>query len=189
MKRLSSGMNTPQNIKLMADMGKETANAMRAFIEKVAGLYDLAGAVLFGSALKTFRSDSDADVARLLQGRPGKFVSTKPVMDDLAYDVPFGNGHPHSAASFPGRRMESSRSVFQSAPASQHRLRMNLGMKVQELLEEATRAVSSAGLLLTLGTPMARVIAPITPCLMRLEQLCWHPWRRTAPRLPKRIVG
>lgn len=88
MKRLSTGMNTTQNKELMADMDKETANAMRAFIEKVAGNYDLVGAILFGSrARKTHRSDSDADVAVLLHGSPGKFVSTKLAMDDLAYDV------------------------------------------------------------------------------------------------------
>ena len=78
---------TPPNA-LTADMDKETANAMRAFIEKVASHYDLAGAILFGSrARKTHRSDSDADVAVLLHGRPGKFISTKLAMDDLAYEV------------------------------------------------------------------------------------------------------
>lgn len=63
-------------------------NATRAFIEKVASQYDLAGAILFGSrARNTHRSDSDADVAVLLRGHPGKFVMTKLAMDDLAYDV------------------------------------------------------------------------------------------------------
>ena len=80
--------NTTPGIALTSAMDKETANAMRAFIEKVAGHYDLAGAILFGSrARKTHRPDSDADVAVLLHGRPGKFVSTKLAMDDLAYDV------------------------------------------------------------------------------------------------------
>ena len=31
--------------------------------------------------------DSDAEVAVLLRGRPGKFVATKLAMADLAYDV------------------------------------------------------------------------------------------------------
>ena len=62
--------------------------ATRAFIEKVASQYDLAGAILFGSrARNTHRPDSDADVAVLLRGHPGKFVATKLAMDDLAYDV------------------------------------------------------------------------------------------------------
>lgn len=78
---------TPSNA-LNSAVDKETANAMRAFIEKVAGNYDLVGAILFGSrARKTHRPDSDADVAVLLHGSPGKFVSTKLAMDDLAYDV------------------------------------------------------------------------------------------------------
>ena len=72
----------------IADIDKETANATRAFIEKVASQYDLAGAILFGSrARKSHRTDSDADVAVLLHGRPGKFVATKLAMADLAYDV------------------------------------------------------------------------------------------------------
>ena len=63
-------------------------DATRAFIEKVASQYDLAGAILFGSrARNTHRSDSDADVAVLLRGHPGKFVTTKLAMDDLAYDI------------------------------------------------------------------------------------------------------
>ncbi len=63
-------------------------NATRAFIAKVASQYDLAGVILFGSrARNTHRSDSDADVAVLLRGYPGKFVTTKLAMDDLAYDV------------------------------------------------------------------------------------------------------
>lgn len=63
-------------------------NATRAFIEKVAKQYNLAGVILFGSrARNTHRPDSDADVAVLLRGRPGKFVPTKLAMDDLAYDV------------------------------------------------------------------------------------------------------
>lgn len=72
----------------IADVDNETAIATRAFIEKVASRYDLAGAILFGSrARKSHRSDSDADVAVLLRGRPGKFVATKLAMADLAYDV------------------------------------------------------------------------------------------------------
>lgn len=72
----------------IADVDNETAIATRAFIEKVASRYDLAGAILFGSrARKSHRSDSDADVAVLLRVRPGKFVATKLALADLAYDV------------------------------------------------------------------------------------------------------
>jgi len=72
----------------MADIDRETANATRAFINLVASRYDLAGAILFGSrARNSHRPDSDADVAVLLHGRPGRFVATKLAMADLAYDI------------------------------------------------------------------------------------------------------
>jgi predicted nucleotidyltransferase len=72
----------------IADIDKETANATRVFIKKVASQYDLAGAILFGSrARRSHLSDSDADVAVLLHGRIGKFVATKLAMADLAYEV------------------------------------------------------------------------------------------------------
>jgi predicted nucleotidyltransferase len=72
----------------IADIDIETERAARAFIEKLAGQYELAGAILFGSrARKSHRPGSDADVAVLLHGHPGKFVATKLAMADLAYDV------------------------------------------------------------------------------------------------------
>jgi predicted nucleotidyltransferase len=72
----------------LADIDLATANAARAFIAKVVSQYDLAGAILFGSrARNSYRPDSDADVAVLLHGHPGKFVETKLAMADLAYDV------------------------------------------------------------------------------------------------------
>ena len=72
----------------IADIDSETINAARSFIEMVATRYDFAGAILFGSrARKSHRPDSDADVAVLLHGRPGKFIATKLAMADLAYDV------------------------------------------------------------------------------------------------------
>lgn len=75
-------------MKSAADIDAATANATRAFIEKVASRYDYAGAILFGSrARKSHHPESDADVAVLLHGRPGKFVATKLDMADLAYEV------------------------------------------------------------------------------------------------------
>lgn len=65
-----------------------TERAARAFIAKVAACYDYAGATLFGSrARHSNRPDSDADTAVILHGHPGKFVSTKLEMVDLAYDT------------------------------------------------------------------------------------------------------
>ena len=72
----------------IADIDAETEKAVRAFIEKVASQYDLAGAILFGSrARQSHRPDSDADVAVLLRGRRGRFLDTKLAMADMAYDV------------------------------------------------------------------------------------------------------
>lgn len=76
------------SMKPTVDIDSATANAARAFLARVAGRYNLAGAFLFGSrARKSHRPDSDADVAVLLHGKPGKFVATKLAMADLAYDV------------------------------------------------------------------------------------------------------
>jgi uncharacterized protein len=72
----------------VAGLDAETEHAARAFLQRIAREYDLAGAILFGSrARHTHRPDSDEDVAVLLRGRPGKFVRTKLAMADIAYDV------------------------------------------------------------------------------------------------------
>lgn len=87
-------IDIPENARYSAAMGNladidvETLSAAHAFMEAVAGRYDMIGAILFGSrARKSHRPDSDADVAVLLHGQPGRFVATKLAMDDLAYDV------------------------------------------------------------------------------------------------------
>lgn len=72
----------------LANIDADTRNATLAFMEAVGERYDVAGAILFGSrARKSHRPDSDADVAVLLHGTPGKFIATKLAMADLAYDV------------------------------------------------------------------------------------------------------
>lgn len=72
----------------LADLDPETLHAARLFIERVASRYDFAQAILFGSrARKSHQPDSDADIAVLLHGHPGRFVATKLAMADLAYDV------------------------------------------------------------------------------------------------------
>ena len=49
--------------------------------------------ILFGSrARNTHNVESDADLAVLLQGAPGKFLSIKLAMDDIAYDVLLDTG-------------------------------------------------------------------------------------------------
>ncbi len=73
---------------IIAVIDKETELAARAFIVKIAGQYNYAGAILFGSrARNTNRPDSDADIAVLLHGEHGKFVDVKLDMADIAYDV------------------------------------------------------------------------------------------------------
>jgi predicted nucleotidyltransferase len=70
-----------------------TVNALRAFKDKVSVRCDFVGLILFGSRTRnTHHADSDADVAVLLRGSPGKFVATKLAMDDLAYDVLLDTG-------------------------------------------------------------------------------------------------
>ncbi len=65
-----------------------TTNALQAFVQKVSVRSDFAGAILFGSrARRSHHPESDADVAVLLNGIPGKFVRTKLELDDLAYEV------------------------------------------------------------------------------------------------------
>ncbi len=82
------GTRYPALMRSIADIDVKTANATRTFIEKVANDYHLVGAILFGSrARKSYRPDSDADVAVLLKGRSGEFVATKLAMADIAYDV------------------------------------------------------------------------------------------------------
>lgn len=65
-----------------------TTTALQAFVPKVSVRSDLAGAILFGSRVRrSHHPESDADVAVLLNGIPGKFVWTKLELDDLAYEV------------------------------------------------------------------------------------------------------
>lgn len=66
----------------------ETARAVRRFIDRISGEYDLAGVILFGSRARgSYRADSDADVAVLLRGEPQRFLPTKLAMADAAFDV------------------------------------------------------------------------------------------------------
>lgn len=71
----------------------KTLAAAHAFLGAVAGRYDLADCVLFGSrARSTHSPESDADIAVILHGTPGKFVDTKLEMDDLAYEILLDTG-------------------------------------------------------------------------------------------------
>lgn len=64
-----------------------TLKTVRLFLERLAA-YPVRRAILFGSrAREDFRSDSDADLAIVLTGPPGKFMTTKLALADIAYDV------------------------------------------------------------------------------------------------------
>jgi predicted nucleotidyltransferase len=79
-------MNTPP-------LDPATDFAARAFLERVRAHFDVAEAILFGSRARgDFSPDSDADVAVLLRGAPGRFLPTKLEMSDIAYDVLLDTG-------------------------------------------------------------------------------------------------
>lgn len=66
----------------------DTEEAVRRFLALIAGRYDMAGAIVFGSRARgTHRPDSDADVAVLLSGEHQRFLTTKLAMADVAFDV------------------------------------------------------------------------------------------------------
>ncbi len=66
----------------------DTEEAVRRFLALIAGQYDMAGAIVFGSRARgTHRPDSDADVAVLLSGEHQRFLPTKLAMADVAFDV------------------------------------------------------------------------------------------------------
>lgn len=67
---------------------RDTEEAVRHFLARVASRFDMAGAILYGSRARgTHRSDSDADVAVLLKGEHQRILSTTLAMADIAYDV------------------------------------------------------------------------------------------------------
>jgi len=73
---------------MSTSLDSATEQAARAFVEKISGQYEVAGAIVFGSrARRNHRADSDADVAVLLRGQPQRFTVTALAMADIAYDV------------------------------------------------------------------------------------------------------
>ena len=67
---------------------RATEQAARRFLSLIAGTYDLAGAIVFGSRARgTHSPDSDADLVVLLAGEHQRFLTTKLAMSDVAFDV------------------------------------------------------------------------------------------------------
>jgi predicted nucleotidyltransferase len=66
----------------------ETMGAVREFVRRVASLYSVKVAILFGSRARgTHRADSDLDVALVLRGPRGNLINTSLEMADIAFDV------------------------------------------------------------------------------------------------------
>lgn len=71
----------------------ETEKAVHSFVERVARQYDLAGVTLFGSRARgNSRPESDADIAVLLHGIPGRRVDAAVKMANIAFDVMLETG-------------------------------------------------------------------------------------------------
>ena len=71
----------------------DTEEAVRRFLALMAGRYEMAGAIVYGSRARgTHHPDSDADVAVLLSGAHQRFLTTTLAMADVAYDVLFETG-------------------------------------------------------------------------------------------------
>lgn len=67
---------------------RSTEEAVRRFLVLIAGRYDMAGAIVYGSRARgTHRPDSDADVAILINGEHQRLLPTTLAMADVAYDV------------------------------------------------------------------------------------------------------
>lgn len=66
----------------------QTKQAAQLFMERIAGQYDVAEVMLFGSrARQSHRPDIDADIAVLLRGTHQRLLPTILAMSDIAFDV------------------------------------------------------------------------------------------------------
>ena len=80
-------MNTTKHI------DRATQDATRTFIQRIAGQYDLAEVILYGSrARQTHRPDSDADLAIILRGAHGKTFDAVRTLSGVAFDVMLETG-------------------------------------------------------------------------------------------------
>ena len=65
-----------------------TVNAAEVFLQRIADHYSVDHAILYGSrARQTHRSDSDADLAVIIQGDQGARVAAAIEMAGIAFDV------------------------------------------------------------------------------------------------------
>lgn len=67
---------------------RKTEEAVRRFLQLIAGRYEMTGAIIYGSRARgSHRPDSDADVAVLLKGEHQRILPTTLAMANFAYDV------------------------------------------------------------------------------------------------------
>jgi predicted nucleotidyltransferase len=72
----------------MRHPASEDRRAVSVFVEKLRGAYDVSQVIMFGSRARgDHRSDSDIDLAVVLNGTRGDFLDTKLDMAGLAFDV------------------------------------------------------------------------------------------------------
>ncbi len=65
-----------------------TTQTVLAFLERVAAVFPVRSAILFGSRARgEFHRDSDVDVAVLLSGHSDQFMAAKIAMSDMAFDL------------------------------------------------------------------------------------------------------
>lgn len=77
----------------VSSVDRDVLDAAREFIRRISDRYQVQRAILFGSRIRgTHRPDSDIDLAILLPGKPGRFLSTKLDMVDTAFDVLLDTG-------------------------------------------------------------------------------------------------
>lgn len=69
-------------------LDKATTLTVDTFMERVATVFEVRGAILFGSRARgEFSNDSDADIAVLMAGQAQRFMDTKLAMSDIAFDI------------------------------------------------------------------------------------------------------
>lgn len=74
-------------------LDEATGRAVTAFLDRVAALFAVRHIILFGSrARDEFQPESDADVAVLLSGPRGQFMTAKLALADIAFDIMLETG-------------------------------------------------------------------------------------------------
>ena len=77
----------------MPHIDAATQHAVHAFIDRLAGQYELAEVLLYGSrARQTHRPTSDADLAVVLRGAHGRKFDAVRFMSGIAFDVMLETG-------------------------------------------------------------------------------------------------